>query len=273
MTKARIKTSFENCAKENRAALVTFITAGYPNMKTSQAIIDGLPKAGADLIELGMPFSDPMADGPTIEMAGHKALENGHNTIKTLEMVTNFRKKDQDTPIILMGYYNPIYIFGVDKFLDTAKEAGVDGLIIVDLPSEEDEELCIPALKKQIDFIRLTTPTTDDKRLKQVLKNSSGFVYYVSMTGITGTAISDFEKVSKAVKRIKSQTDLPVAVGFGIKTAKDVAQIAKYADGVVVGSAIIKTLENSLKDGQVSEQSIFAVHKLVGDLARGLSKK
>ena len=271
MSDNRIENAFKNCAKKNRAALVTFITAGYPNLKTSQQILDTLPKAGADIIELGMPFSDPMADGPTIEAAGHKALAGGHNTLKTLEMVTAFRKKDKSTPIILMGYYNPIYVFGVEKFLKAAKKAGVDGLIIVDLPSEEDDELCLPAIKHDINFIRLTTPTTDDNRLPKVLKNSSGFVYYVSMTGITGTAISNFEKVGDAVRRLKSHTDLPIAVGFGIKTAKDAAQVAKFADGVVVGSALIKALDNSLQNGNITKNSIGAVHDLVRDLAKGIA--
>ncbi len=273
MNKNRIKTAFKKCAKQNRAALVTFITAGYPDLKTSQEILDNLPKAGADIIELGMPFSDPMADGPIIEMAGHRALANGHDTKKTLQMVANFRKKDTDTPIILMGYYNPIYIFGVEKFLTEAKKIGVDGLIIVDLPSEEDEELCLPALKHDINFIRLTTPTTNEKRLPKVLKNSSGFVYYVSMTGITGSEISDYSKVGNAVKRIKSHTDLPVAVGFGIKTKEDVKQIATFADGVVVGSAIIKILANSLENEKATEKSVKAVLDLVSDLAKGLDKK
>ncbi len=271
MTKSRIEKSFKKCADNNRAALVTFITAGYPDLKTSQKVLNGLPKVGADIIELGMPFSDPMADGPTIEAAGHKALAAGHNTLKTLEMVANFRKNDQTTPIILMGYYNPIYIFGVEKFLIAAKKAGVDGLIIVDLPSEEDEELCLPALKHDINFIRLTTPTTDEKRLPTVLKNSSGFVYYVSMTGITGSAISSFDSVSDAVKEIKSHTDLPVAVGFGIKSAKDAAQIAAFADGVVVGSALIKALENSLENGKATDSSVIAIHNLVGDLASAIA--
>ncbi len=271
MTKSRIEKSFKNCADNNRAALVSFITAGYPDLQTSQKIIDGLPNAGADVIELGMPFSDPMADGPIIEAAGHKALAKGHTTLKTLEMVTQFRKKDQITPIILMGYYNPIYIFGVENFLIAAKKAGVDGLIIVDLPSEEDEELCVPALKHGINFIRLTTPTTDEKRLPKILKNSSGFVYYVSMTGITGSEISSFKNISDAVKEIKSHTNLPVAVGFGIKNANDAAQVAAFADGVVVGSALIKALENSLENNKATDKSVIAVHSLVNDLANAIA--
>jgi len=270
MTSTRINKVFAKCASENRAALVTFITAGDPDYDTSLEILNGLPKAGADIIELGMPFSDPMADGPTIEKAGHRALGAGHTLKKTLLMVAEFRKNDQETPIILMGYYNPIYIYGAEKFITDAKKAGVDGLIIVDLPSEEDEELCIPALKQGISFIRLTTPTTDNERLEKVLINSSGFVYYVSMTGITGNAIASFDKVGEAVRRIKLHTDLPVAVGFGIKTAKDVKEIARFADGVVVGSAIIKALEETLKNDKATKDSIKAVHEIVASLAKGV---
>ena len=270
MSENRIKKAFEKCKHENRAAFMPFVTAGYPDIKTSQAIMDGFPQAGADIIEVGMPFSDPMADGPIVEAAGHVALKNGQTLQKTLNMVASFRQKDKKTPIILMGYYNPIYIFGVDNFLDEAKKAGVDGLIVVDLPSEEDGELCLPALKANIDFIRLTTPTTNDERLKTVLKNSSGFIYYVSITGITGSKITNYDKVEKAVKRIKSQTELPVCVGFGIKTADDAKAIGKHADGVVIASVLIKALGDSLENEKATKQSVNSVLEIVRSLAKGV---
>jgi tryptophan synthase alpha chain len=272
MTTTRIDARFQACAAEGRPAFVTYITAGDPDLQTSQKILDGMHAAGADVIELGMPFSDPMADGPAIQMAGHRALENGQTLKKTIEMVAKFRETDNETPIILMGYYNPIYIFGVDAFLEAAVKAGVDGLIIVDLPAEEDEELCIPALKAGISFIRLTTPTTDDKRLPAVLKNTSGFVYYVSMTGITGAAIKSHAAVGEAVKRIKSHTDLPVAVGFGIKTADDAETIGKDADGVVVGTALVNAIADSLDDGKATKGTIEAVHSLVRNIADGVKR-
>lgn len=272
MSTTRIDERFAACAAAGRPALVTFITAGDPDMKTGQAILDGMPAAGADLIELGMPFSDPMADGPVIQDGGHRALRAGQTLHKTLDMVAAFRIKDDKTPIILMGYYNPIYIFGVDAFLDAAKKAGVDGLIIVDLPAEEDEELCIPALKSGLNFIRLTTPTTDDKRLPTVLKNTSGFVYYVSMTGITGAAIKNHAAVGDAVQRIKSHTKLPVAVGFGIKTADDAASIGKYADGVVVGTVLVGAIADTLDNDKATPKTIDAVHALVRSLADGVKR-
>ncbi len=272
MSDTRIAARFEKCAAQGRPALVTFITAGDPDLATGQAILNGLPAAGADLIELGMPFSDPMADGPSIQMAGHRALAAGHDLKKTLEMVKAFRAIDNETPIILMGYYNPIYIFGSNDFVIAAKEAGVDGLIVVDLPAEEDAELCLPALDAGLNFIRLTTPTTDDKRLPTVLKNSSGFVYYVSMTGITGAAIKNHAAVDEAVKRIKSHTDLPVAVGFGIKTAEDAARIGRDADGVVVGTALINALAETLQDDKAGPGSVDAVHALVRSLADGVKR-
>jgi tryptophan synthase alpha chain len=219
-----------------------------------------------------MPFSDPMADGPAIQLAGHRALKSGMTLKRALEMVASFRKKDADTPIVLMGYYNPIYIFGVDDFLKDAKSAGVDGLIVVDLPPEEDDELCLPALKAGISFIRLATPTTDDKRLPRVLANTSGFVYYVSMTGITGAAIKNTAAVATAVKRIKSHTDLPVAVGFGIKTAEDAALIGRDADGVVVGTSIVAALADSLKDGKAAPGTVPAVLNLVKSLSSGAKR-
>lgn len=272
MTSERIAKRFSACAEQARPALVTFITAGDPDLATGQAILDGLPAAGADLIELGMPFSDPMADGVAIQLGGQRALADGHTLKTTLGMVEKFRTKDMDTPIILMGYYNPLYNYGPQKFLTDAKEAGVDGLIIVDLPFEEDEELCVPALKAELNFIRLTTPTTDEARLKLVLQNTSGFVYYVSMTGVTGAALSNHQAVGEAVARIKAQTDLPVAVGFGIKTAEDAALIGRDADGVVVGTALVNAVATSLKDGKASSATIGAVHDLVASLAEGVRR-
>ncbi|KAB2873631.1 MAG: tryptophan synthase subunit alpha, partial [Pseudorhodoplanes sp.] len=236
----RIDKRFADLKKEARAALVTFLMAGDPDLESSLAIIAALPKAGADIIEIGMPFSDPMSDGPTIQAAGVRALKSGTTLRKTLELVRAFRKGDRDTPIVLMGYYNPIYIYGVDRFLSDAIGAGVDGLIVVDLPPEEDDELCKPALKAGLNFIRLATPTTDDRRLPAVLQNTSGFVYYVSITGITGSAAPDADRVSQAVVRIKKHTDLPVAVGFGVRDAARARAIAQGADGVVVGSALVE---------------------------------
>ena len=272
MTLTRIDTRFAACAAENRPAFVTFVMAGDPDPETSQAILDGLPAAGADVIELGMPFSDPMADGPAIQHAGQRALAAGETLAGTLEKVRRFRQKDDDTPIILMGYYNPIYIFGVDTFVAEAREAGVDGLIVVDLPAEEDSELCLPALAAGLNFIRLTTPTTDDKRLPTVLRNTSGFVYYVSMTGITGAAIKNRAAVGEAVKRIKSHTDLPVAVGFGIKTAEDAVIIGRDADGVVVGSALVNAVADSLENGKPTAGTPAAVHAVVSTLAEGVRR-
>src|SRR5437764_13699901 len=242
----RIDARFAELKREGRAALVTFLMAGDPDPATSLDIIKAMPKAGADVIEIGMPFTDPMADGPSIQAAGLRALKAGMNLKKKLEMVRGFRKDDNATPLVLMGYYNPIYIYGVEKFLADAKTAGVDGLILVDLPPEEDEELCIPALKAGLNFIRLATPTTDDKRLPAVLANTSGFVYYVSITGITGAAAPDPGKVRQAIARIKRHTDLPVAVGFGVRTGDQARAIAESADGVAVGSALVDAVKNSL---------------------------
>ncbi len=269
---SRIARRFEKTRAENRPAFVTFVMGGDPDLATAQAILDGLPAAGADIIELGMPFSDPMADGPAIQMAGHRALKSGMTLKRALAMVASFRKKDSGTPIVLMGYYNPIYIYGVDAFLKDAKSAGVDGLIVVDLPPEEDDELCLPALKAGISFIRLATPTTDDKRLPRVLMNTSGFVYYVSMTGITGAAIKNTAAVATAVKRIKAHTDLPVAVGFGIKTAEDAALIGRDADGVVVGTSIVAALADSLKGDKATPGTIPAVLDLVKSLSSGAKR-
>jgi tryptophan synthase alpha chain len=267
---SRIAERFALCASENRAALAAFFMAGDPDLATSQAILEAMPAAGADIIELGMPFSDPMADGPSIQAAGQRALKGGHTLSKTLEMVEAFRQKDTATPVVLMGYYNPIYIFGTDAFLKAAKDAGVDGMIIVDLPPEEDDELCIPALKAGLNFIRLTTPTTDDRRLPAVLANTSGFVYYVAMTGITGADIKSHAAVGAAVRRIKGHTRLPVIAGFGIKTAADASIIGREADGVAVGTAICNTVAQSLTgDGKATVGTVAAVEKLVADLAAG----
>lgn len=267
----RIDRRFAALKKEGRAALVTFTMAGDPDYETSLAIAKALPKAGADVIELGMPFTDPMADGPAIQAAGLRALKAGQRMTKTLALVSEFRKGDNETPIVLMGYYNPIYVYGVDKFLTDAKSAGVDGLIVVDLPPEEDEELCVPALKAGLNFIRLATPTTDDNRLPAVLKNTSGFVYYISITGITGSAAPDTAKVAAAVTRIKRHSKLPVAVGFGVKTADQARAFAESADGVVVGSALVDALRQSLdKNGKAGPGTVKAVTALVTSLAEGL---
>jgi tryptophan synthase alpha chain len=267
----RIDHRFAELKAQGRAALVTFLTAGDPDPTTSLAILAALPKAGADVVVLGMPFTDPMADGPAIQMSSQRALKAGQTLHKTLEMVRAFRKADDATPIVLMGYYNPIYIYGVDRFLKDAKSAGVDGLIVVDLPPEEDEELCLPALKAGLSFIHLATPTTDDKRLPAVLANTSGFVYYVSITGITGAAAPDAGKVNSAVARIKRHTKLPVAVGFGVRTAEQAAAIAAGADGVVVGSALVSALKASLDGGdKATAKTVTTVTDLVAELARGV---
>jgi tryptophan synthase alpha chain len=268
---ARIAKRFAALKAEGRAGLDTFITAGDPDPNTSAAILAGLPAAGADVIELGMPFSDPMADGPAIQAAGLRALHAGQTLRKTLQMVRDFRDHDDATPIVLMGYYNPIYSYGADRFVADAKAAGVDGLIIVDLPPEADDELCLPALKAGLNFIRLATPTTDDRRLPAVLQNTSGFVYYVSITGITGSAAPDTGKVVEAVKRIKRHTILPVAVGFGVRTAAQAAAIGRSADGVVVGSALVSAVKDSLdRDGRATARTVGAVGTLVAELAAGV---
>jgi tryptophan synthase alpha chain len=267
----RLAARFAACREAGRAALVTFVTAGDPDPGTSLALLETLPQAGADVIELGMPFTDPMADGPVIQAAGLRALKAGQTLSSTLAMVRRFRETDAATPIILMGYFNPIYVHGVAPFLAEAKAAGVDGLIVVDLPPEEDEELCLPALAAGLAFIRLATPTTDAKRLPAVLANTSGFVYYVSVTGITGTAVPDYSKVTEAVTRIKAHTDLPVAVGFGVKTAANAAAVAASADGVVVGTALISVLKDTLDpEGAATERTVPAVAAYVADLARGV---
>ncbi|AWK87915.1 tryptophan synthase subunit alpha [Azospirillum thermophilum] len=271
MTEGRIARRFQALRAEGRAGLVTFITAGDPDAGTCQALLNGLPGAGADLIELGLPFTDPMADGPAIQASSLRALHAGASTKRTLELVRNFRRGDADTPIILMGYYNPIYSYGVDRFLADAVEAGVDGLIIVDLPPEEDEELCLPALKAGVNFIRLATPTTDDKRLPAVMANTSGFVYYVSIAGITGTASAASSDIGAAVARLKRHTDLPVAVGFGIKTAEQAASVARLADAAVVGSAIVTRIADSLDAaGKPKAGLVEDVLGFVAGLAQGV---
>jgi tryptophan synthase alpha chain len=267
----RIDARFAQLKKERRSAFVTFLMAGDPDPETSLAIIKALPKAGADVIEIGMPFTDPMADGPSIQAAGLRALKAGMTLKKTLGLVREFRKDDDATPLVLMGYYNPIYIYGVEQFLADAKSAGVDGLIVVDLPPEEDSELCEPAMKAGLNFIRLATPTTDDKRLPAVLANTSGFVYYVSVTGITGSASADSGVVGEAVMRIKRHTELPVCVGFGIRTAEAARAIAANADGAVVGSAFVDALRGSLdSEGKATAKTVGAVIDLATALAVGV---
>ncbi|MGH6855105.1 MAG: tryptophan synthase subunit alpha [Aestuariivirga sp.] len=267
----RIDRRFAELKSRNRAALVTFVTAGDPDYETSLRIIKGLPNAGADVIEFGMPFTDPMADGPAIQAAGLRALKSGQTMKKTLRMVSAFRKDDAHTPVVLMGYYNPIYVYGTAKFLDDAKAAGVDGLIVVDLPPEEDRELCVPAIKVGLNFIRLATPTTDDRRAPKVFRNTSGFVYYVSVLGITGTKAPDLKSVQSNVRRLKKHTSLPIAVGFGVRNAKQARAIAGDADGVVVGSALVNAVHDSLtKAGKPTSKTVKAVHTLVRDIARGL---
>ncbi len=267
----RIERRFADLKAEGRAGLVVFVTAGDPDYATALDLVKALPAAGADVIELGMPFTDPMADGPAIQASSLRALKSGMTLKKTLAFVTEFRATEQKTPIVLMGYYNPIYSYGVEAFLKDALKAGVDGLIIVDLPPEEDAELCLPALKAGLNFIRLATPTTDDQRLPTVLKNTSGFVYYVSILGITGTKSASNVDIAKAVQRLKRHTDLPVAVGFGIKTADQARAVAEQADASVVGSAIVQRIADSL-DANGKPKSGLKEHvlELVRDLAGGV---
>ena len=268
---SRIEARFAALKKDKRPALVTFISAGDPDLATSEKILAGLPKAGADIIELGMPFSDPMADGPAIQMSSQRALKSGQTMIKTLDMVRRFRAQDKNTPLVLMGYYNPIYVYGNARFLKDAKDAGVDGLIVVDVPPEADDELCLPAVAEGLNFIRLATPTTDAKRLPAVLKNTSGFVYYVSITGITGAAAPVVDDVHNQVKRIKGQTELPVVVGFGVRTGDQAKALAKGADGVVVGSALVQAIEKSLDSaGNPTAGTVSAVLNMVKELAAAL---
>lgn len=267
----RIRRRFEALTAEGRGGLVAFLTAGDPDYETSREIVFGLPEAGADVIELGMPFSDPMADGPSVQAASLRALATGMTLARVLQLVREFRATDDDTPIILMGYYNPIYSHGVEKFLAEARESGVDGLIIVDLPPEEDEELCLPALKAGLNFIRLATPTTDDQRLPAVLSNTSGFIYYVSVMGITGTTSATDEAVKTAVERLRRHTDLPIAVGFGIKTPENARAVASVANAAVVGSAIVDRIVDGLDDGGKPKAGLVAgVLDYVNELAAGV---
>jgi tryptophan synthase alpha chain len=267
----RIRRRFEALKGQGRGGLVTFVTAGDPDYETALTIIKGLPEAGADLIEIGMPFSDPMADGPAIQASSLRALKAGMTLKKTLALVTAFRANDKDTPIVLMGYYNPIYHYGVDRFLADAKKAGVDGLIVVDLPPEEDQELCLPALAAGVNFIRLATPTTDDERLPAVLTNTSGFVYYVSIMGITGTRSAADTEIAHAVERLKRHTDLPVAVGFGIRTPEQAATVASIADAAVVGSAIVDKIVTGLDgQGKAKPTLVKEVLGFVAALAQGV---
>jgi tryptophan synthase alpha chain len=267
----RIETAFATLKGQGRAGLVTFVTAGDPDFENSAKIVNGLPQAGADLIEIGMPFTDPMADGPAIQASSLRALKGGQSMKRTLTLVAQFRRRDKRTPIVLMGYFNPIYIYGVERFLADAKAAGADGLIVVDLPPEHDDELCIPAMREGLNFIRLATPTTDERRLKKVLTNTSGFVYYVSVLGITGTKTPDLAQVKSNVAHIKAKTTLPVAVGFGVKTAKQAEQIARSADAVVVGSALVNAVRDSLTDqGRATERTVQSVLGLAADIAQGV---
>ena len=267
----RFSRRFAALKAEGRGGLITFITAGDPNYEISKEIVLGLPAAGADVIELGMPFSDPMADGPAIQAASLRALATGMKLAKVLQMVREFRATDDDTPIVLMGYYNPIYNYGVDKFLAEARESGVDGLIIVDLPPEEDVELCLPALKAGLNFIRLATPTTDDHRLPTVLSNTSGFVYYVSVMGVTGTTSATGDAVKAAVERLRRHTDLPIGVGFGIKTPENAREVATVADAAVVGSAIVDRIAGGLDgNGKPKAGLVDGVLDYVRELAAGV---
>ncbi len=265
---SRLKQRFAQLKEQNRAALVTFLTAGDPDYDTASAILQELPAAGADIIELGMPFTDPMADGPAIQLSSLRALAKGQNVAKTLKMVGEFRQKDNDTPIVLMGYFNPIHQYGVERFVADAATAGVDGLIVVDLPAEHDRDLCIPAAKGGIDFIRLTTPTSHDERLQRILGNASGFVYYVSVAGTTGAGSATVEHVQQAVDRIRKYTPLPVSVGFGIRTPEQAANIARVADGVVVGSALVQKIAEA-GDGAQAKAGVLGLCK---DLAGAVRK-
>jgi len=271
MAGTRIDRCFAALKREKRAALVAFVTAGDPDYETSREILLGLPGAGADIIELGMPFSDPMADGPAIQASSRRALEGGHTTARSLQLVREFRERDTKTPIVLFGYYNPIYVYPGDRFLDDAVAAGADGLLVVDLPPEADAELCLPAREKGLNFIRLATPTTDARRLPAVLRNTSGFLYYVSITGITGTATPDVSNVHSQVAAIRLSTQLPIAVGFGVRTPVQARAIAKSADGVVVGSALVTAIKDSLDgSGKSSGKAVSAVLDLVKGLSQAL---
>lgn len=266
----RLEKTFKTLAENNQSAFITFLTAGDPDYHTSKNIIEKLPECGVDIIELGIPFTDPMADGPSIQASSLRALNNGMTLKKTLNLVKELRANNNETPIVLMGYYNPIYIYGNEKFLNDAIEVGVDGLIIVDLPPEEDSELCIPANKAGLNFIRLCTPTTDEKRIPAVLENTSGFLYYVSIAGITGTKTPEYSKLINPIKTLKTKSKLPVAVGFGIKTADNAKEVAKIADGVVVGSSIVDIIQTSLNDQNATDEITNNVLKYVEELSEGV---
>lgn len=267
----RIERRFAELKSAGRAGLVTYLTCGDPDAATFERLLAALPATGADLIEIGMPFSDPMADGPSIQAAGLRALKSGMTLAKTLDIVRRFRSGNDATPIVLMGYYNPIFRFGVERFLAAAGAAGVDGLIIVDLPPEHDEELCLPALARGLDFIRLATPTTDDRRLPAVLNHTAGFIYYVSIAGITGTKSADAEAVAQAVARLRRHSSLPVAVGFGIRTPEQAASVARIADAAVVGSALVDELAAHLDAaGRAKPELVEAVLGRVRALAQGV---
>ncbi len=243
---SRISKVFKNLRLNKRSAFIPYITAGDPDIELSQMILESLPLGGADIIEIGMPFSDPMADGPSIQESSLRSLNNGHDMNKTLMMIERFRIKDKETPIVLMGYFNPILQFGIKSFINRCEEVGVDGLIVVDLPIEHSDEICIPAQKSGIDFINFITPTTNKERLKQILNVSSGFLYFVSIAGITGTKAPDNKIIEELIKNVKQNTDLPIGVGFGIKSSSQVEEISNFSDAIVVGSAIVNEI-NSLK--------------------------
>jgi tryptophan synthase alpha chain len=266
MTKNRIDKKFLTLKENNQKALIPFITAGDPDYKTSLDILKSLPNSGADLIELGMPFSDPMADGPTIQASSQRALKNNANMKSTLKMVKDFRENDKETPIILMGYYNPIYAYGTEKFVEDASKCGVDGLLIVDLPPEEEEELLTPCKKQAINLIHLATPTSDEARIRKITKNASGFIYYVSITGVTGNATPNLDEIEPSILKIRKESSLPIAIGFGIKTAKDVSNFAPIADAIVVGSSIVNTISKATN----SNEAVTAVEKQVSQLSKAL---
>jgi tryptophan synthase alpha chain len=254
----RIKETFDQLKKNNKKAVGIFLTAGDPNFESSLNLIKKLPENGVDFIEIGMPFSDPMADGPSIQLSSQRALKSGINLTKCLSLVENFRKGNKNTPIILMGYYNPIYKFGKKKFIEKCLCNGVDGLIIVDLPPEEDEEFYFDAEKNKLSIIRLVTPTTDEKRLNKILSNATGFIYYVSITGITGTEAPNIDNVSKNLKKITSVTDLPVVIGFGIRTPSQALSMAYISDGIVVGSAVVDLIKSSLDNNNLTNKAIIS---------------
>ena len=267
---ARLDSRFSTLAAERRAALITYIMAGDPDAETSSALLAALPAAGADIVELGMPFSDPVADGPAIQAAGRRALEAGQTLRGTLRAAKQFRAQDSDTPLILMGYLNPIYVYGVEAFLSDAKAAGVDGLIIVDCPPEEDDEICLPARHAGLAFVRLAAPTTSEARLSAILENATGFVYFVSITGVTGAAAADANEVAEGVARVRRKTELPVVVGFGVKNAESARTMAEKADGVAVGTSVVEAIRLSLDGGRPGASTVAATAEVVRKLAEGV---